>query len=312
MNKESYTSASTFPSKLLHKKVVEDKKIIPIHPQIYITNKCNLNCSFCSCSDRQKTLEMKFDEVKEVIDILSDRGAKAITFSGGGEPLLHEQLNEIIDYAGLKGIEAGLVSNGIALDKLQPHDNLTWCRVSSSDNRVPSYGSIIKAINNNPKTDWAFSHVVTENPDYQIIGSVINFANVFDFTHIRLVSDLHNLDNVPDMKEIEKKLEGIDDNKVIYQGRKDSTSGTKDCYLSLLKPVISSEGVFPCCGSQYAIKGQDRDMVDEMKIGEVKDLAYILDNQKHFDGRVCDVCFYSDYNSAIKKLLNKPTHMNFV
>ena len=80
MNKESFTSASVFPTKLLHKKVVEDGKIIPIHPQIYVTNKCNLNCDFCSCCDRQKKLEMKFVEVIEVIDVLADRGTKAITF----------------------------------------------------------------------------------------------------------------------------------------------------------------------------------------------------------------------------------------
>lgn len=312
MNKESYTAASTFPVKLLHQKVIKDGKIIPIHPQLYVTNKCNLNCSFCSCSDRQKTLEMKFDEVKEVIDILADRGAKAITFSGGGEPLLYPKINEVIDYASEKNIESGLVSNGILLDKLQYHDNLTWCRISSSDDRVSSYDSISKAIKNNPQTDFAFSHVVTANPNYQIIGSIINFANLHDFTHVRLVSDLHDLDNVPEMKEVKKNLEGIDDSKVIYQGRKDSTRGTKDCYISLLKPLISPEGVFPCCGSQYAIKNQDRDMIDEMKMGEVKDLADILDNQKHFDGSICDICYYSEYNNALAKLLTKPDHMGFV
>lgn len=312
MNKESYTAASVFPTKLLHQKVIKDGKIIPIHPQIYITNKCNLNCSFCSCSDRQKTLEMKFDEVQEVIDILADRGAKAITFSGGGEPLLHPKINEIINYADKKNIEAGLVSNGVVLDKLQYHNNLTWCRISSDDNRIPSYDSISKAINNNPKTDWAFSHVVSANPNYQIIGSVINFANLHDFTHIRLVSDLFDLDNVPSMEEVKQNLKRVNDSKVIYQGRKDSTKGTKDCYISLLKPVISPEGVFPCCGSQYAIQGQNRDMVERMKMGNIKDLADILDEQKHFDGSKCTTCYYSQYNQALTKLKNVPKHLNFV
>ena len=324
MNKESYTAASVFPTKLLHKKVVKDNKIIPIHPQIYITNKCNLDCDFCSCSDRQKTLEMKFDEIKEVIDILAERGSKAITFSGGGEPLLHPKVNEIIDYANLNGIEVGLVSNGIALDKLKHHNNLTWCRISSSDDRVPAYNKITKAIENNPQTDWAISHVITENiNDKKIkqIADLVSFSNKHDFTHIRLVSDLLNLDNVLSMDTLRWWLERsfkyyngdeLDFSNVIYQGRKDSTRGTEDCYISLLKPVISPEGVFPCCGSQYAIQGQDRDMVDEMKMGEIKDLADILDNQKQFNGKVCDICYYSEYNSSLKKLLTKPEHLNFV
>ena len=309
---ESYSAASVFPAKLLHQKVIEDGKIIPIHPQIYITNKCNLNCEFCSCSDRQKTLEMKFDEVKEVIDVLADRGAKAITFSGGGEPLVHPKINEIIAYTGLRGVELGLVSNGVALDKLQSHDNLTWCRISSDDSRVPSYSSIEKAVKINSQTNWAFSHVITKNPNYQIMKDMTLFSNWHDFTHIRLVSDLTDLDNVPSMEEVKKNLIGIDDSKVIYQGRKESTRGIKDCYLSLMKPVIAPEGVFPCCGSQYAIQGQDRNMVDAMKMGDIKDLPDILDKQKYFDGSVCDICYYQQYNDALKKLLDKPEHLNFV
>ncbi len=309
---ESYSAASVFPAKLLHQKVIEDGKIIPIHPQIYITNKCNLNCSFCSCSDRQKTLEMKFDEVKEVIDVLADRGAKAITFSGGGEPLVNPKINEIIAYTGLRGIEAGLVSNGVALDKLQSHNNLTWCRISSSDDRSPSYSSIEKAVKINSQTNWAFSHVITKNPNYQIMKDMILFSNWHNFTHVRLVSDLTDLDNVPSMEEVKKNLGEIDDSKLIYQGRKDSTKGIRDCYLSLLKPVIGPEGVFPCCGAQYAIKGQERDMVDAMKMGDIKDLPNILDKQKYFNGSVCDICYYQQYNDALKKLLDKPEHLNFI
>ncbi len=316
MNKDklvrSYTSASTFPTKLLHKKVIEDGKIIPVHAQIIPTNNCNLKCKFCSYADREKNLEIDFNELKKSIDVLASRGTKAITWTGGGETSLYNKINEALNYAGSKGIQSGMVTNGILFDKLTHQNSLTWCRVSSSDDRVPAYEQIKSALKINPQTDFAFSHVVTKNPNYQIMKGVINFANENNFTHIRLVSDLYDLDNVPNMEDIKKNLEGIDDNKVIYQGRKDSTRGTKDCYISLLKPVIGPEGIFPCCGTNYAIKGMKRKPVDEMKMGEIKDLAYILDNQKHFDGKICDTCYYSEYNSALSKLLNKPEHLNFV
>ena len=113
------------------------------------------------------------------------------------------------------------------------------------------------------------------------------------------------------MDEVKRNIK-VDDSKVIYQGRKDSTRGTKDCYISLLKPVIGPEGIFPCCGSQYSIQGQPRDMVNKMKMGDIKDLAEILDNQKHFDGSVCDTCYYSQYNESLSKLKNKPKHINFI
>ncbi len=310
--KQSYTAASSFPNKLLHTKVIRGSEVMPIHPQLYITNKCNLDCEFCSCSDRQKGLEMKFGDVREVVDVLADRGTRAITISGGGEPLLHKQINEIIDYTDTKGIEVGLVSNGIDLDKLDYHNNLTWCRISSADDRTRIYDSITKAIKNNPQTDWAFSHVVTRNPNYYIIKGIINFSNIYDFTHVRLVSDLCDLDNVPSMEEVKKNLKEIDDSKVIYQGRKDSTRGTKNCYISLLKPVISPEGIFPCCGAQYAIKDKKRDMVNEMRMGGIKDLADILDKQKYFNGKVCDICYYQQYNQALSTLLTKLEHKNFI
>jgi len=53
-------------------------------------------------------------------------------------------------------------------------------------------------------------------------------------------------------------------------------------------------------------------MIHEMKMGDIKDLPDILDKQKNFDGSICDTCFYQQYNDALKKLLNKPEHLNFI
>ena len=315
MNKESYTAASTFPSKLLHQKVIKDGKIIPIHIQLSPTNECNLNCSFCSCSDRDKKKSLYYDDIVEVLDVCAERGTKAMTITGGGEPLMFDPINEVIRYTDKKGIEVGLVTNGILLSrKLSYHPNLTWCRISSSDERIPSYRSIEDSLLINPDTDFAFSHVVTRNPNYGLIKEVIDFANQNNFSHIRLVNDLCDLDNTPNMGEVKWQMRraGIEDSKVIYQGRKDSTIGDKDCYISLLKPVIASEGIFGCCGAQYAIHGQPKDMTEKMKMGDIKDLAMILDEQLYFNGDVCDVCYYSQYNSALSLLKNKPEHINFI
>ena len=316
MNRESYTSASVFPSKLLHKKVIEDGKIIPIHLQISPTNACNLHCSYCSCGDRDKKKQLSLEQITKVIDVCAERGTKAITWTGGGSPLMHPDLNEMIDYASSKGIQSGLVTNGLLLNRLDHHDNLTWCRISSSDDRefTDYLISIEYAQEVNPKTDFAFSYVLTKNPNYDLIGKLINLANKNNFTHVRIVSDLCDLDNVPQMDELKMKLkmDKIDDSKVIYQGRKDSTKGTKECYLSLMKPVIVPEGIFGCCGIQYSLHGQPRDMIDKLKMGELKDLKKIIDKQKYFDGSICDTCFYSEYNSALSKLLTKPEHLEFV
>jgi len=313
--KESYTSASVFPTKLLHNKVVDENgKIIPIHIQLSPTNACNLNCSFCSCGDVDRKKKLTLEEIKDVVDISAQRGTKSMTITGGGEPLLHPNINEIINYADSKGIEAGLVTTGTVFKRLKHHNNLTWCRISSSDDRIPSYRQIIDAIKVNPQTDWAFSHVVTRSLTYPILRDMIQFVNSYDFTHVRLVSNLFDLEKVLPMEEIRNRLGKmiVDDSKVIYQGRKVSTKGTKDCYISLLKPVIAPEGIFPCCGVQYAMYGQKRDMISTMRMGKIKDLSKILDKQKQFNGSVCDVCYYSQYNDALEKILNRPEHANFI
>ena len=46
----------------------------------------------------------------------------------------------------------------------------------------------------------------------------------------------------------------VDDKIVIYQGRKKFSRGSAKCLISLIKPLIGSDGnVYPCCGVQYAL-----------------------------------------------------------
>ena len=48
--KDSYTAADNLPIKLIRdetvRKGIEQGKILPIHPQVIPTNKCNMKCSF--------------------------------------------------------------------------------------------------------------------------------------------------------------------------------------------------------------------------------------------------------------------------
>lgn len=304
VNKESYTSASAFPSKLLHINPIDHGKIKPIHAQLILTNECNLNCGFCSYADRDKKKKLKLEQVIDIIDVLYKHGCKSCTLTGGGETLMYSNINETIDYLSLNGIKAGLVTNGKLLDRLKYHDNLTWCRISSSDDRVPSYDKISYALEMNPKTDWAFSHVVTKEPNYETIRGLVDFANKNKFTHIRLVSDLLDLDNVPNLDIVKNHLKrtGIDDHLVIYQGRKDSTKGTKNCYISLLKPMISPEGIMPCCvdeNERTIIKRDNNVLSIPLKDVIIGDICIIGNNS---EGKVINI-FNKIVNDPIEIIL---------
>lgn len=73
---------------------------------------CNENCLFCPCSEneKQKKIVTPYEELKTIIDSLVTHEVTDITISGG-EPTLHPNLVELIQYAQRKGFEITLLSN---------------------------------------------------------------------------------------------------------------------------------------------------------------------------------------------------------
>lgn len=79
-----------------------------------ITTECNMNCPICYAYNRKKSYN-PIDK-KKTIDKLYDYNIKKINFSGG-EPLLVENIIELIKYAKLKGIITELSTNGLLLNE---------------------------------------------------------------------------------------------------------------------------------------------------------------------------------------------------
>ncbi len=229
---------------------------------------------------------------------------------------MHPSANALILAIHEMGIEVGLVSNGILLDKLKDKalNLIVWCRVSLSDNRKfeEIEEPLKRAVKRGKKVDFAFSYVVGERPNIPLICKMIEFANIHDFTHIRLVNDIFIADKLC-MGAVRKALEklGVNDSKVIYQDRGTWTKGTKKCLISLLKPLVSADSkLFPCCGSQYMFKNPKRDYEGEM--GSIEDIESIWAKQKHFDGSQCTKCYYSHYNELLGILTSEIKHKTFV
>lgn len=325
LRRVSYTAASSLPLKLLHSEEVLSGvrlgRVFPVHVQFTPTDRCNLKCSWCSCANDSRKTSIPLEKVRTMVGILKRWSTKAITVTGGGEPLLHPDLPAMLELFHDAGWEIGLVTNAYLFDRLDIGSlcRLRWCRISCSDDRgleSNSLGEIVEgAVDRGPMIDWAFSYVVTKDFNAKRLAGYLAFANEHKFTHVRVVSDLLDLENVPDMDTVRHAvhLEGADDHLAIYQGRKDFTRGTKQCWISLLKPVISAEGkVFPCCGAQYSLTTPTLNMPPELCMGEIKDLDDILAHQWHFDGSICYRCYYSNYNMMLGSLLSPVEHQAFV
>jgi MoaA/NifB/PqqE/SkfB family radical SAM enzyme len=322
----SYTSANSLPAKLLRdwenlRGIAETRRILPIHPQFVPTNRCNLSCPFCSCVEEDRDVEMDLADALRIIGDLARLGARAVTITGGGDPLMHPRIGDIVDAFWASGIKVGLVTNGTLLHRAPPEalDRLTWCRISNGDFReltdatAERYARVVQA---HPGVDWAFSHVVGTEPNLDEIERVVGFANAWRFTHVRLVPDLLVADEVPLLwAESELRARGrVDLSRTIFQARAESDHG-RDCYVGALKPVIGADcRVYACCGVQYAHAVPSKRMPESLCLGSAFDLEGLMrGSDVPLDGRGCARCYYRQYNEVLGALMaSRPEHEEFV
>jgi len=323
--KINYTAAESFPTKViadrdLAESIDVNRIIPPIHLQLSPTNRCNLNCPFCSCSQVDRKQQLTIDELKEIANISASLGTKAVTITGGGEPLLHPEINTLIDVFHDLGVQIGLVSNGKAAKKLQGSsiDKITWIRVSFDDYREfnDEFISNMNHLVTSGHTDMAFSYVVSANVNLSGVEKIMNYANLNDFTHVRFVSDIY-FPNEESINTITQhfKVNKINDDRAIYQARSKFTKGQKDCFVSLLKPIIAADGyIYPCCGVQYALaENKDQKQFPEcMRMGHYSELPKIINATQNFDGSMCVKCYYKNYNDVLSLLMGDLKHKEFV
>lgn len=81
------------------------------------TNRCNLKCSHCyRDSGKEAKGELTTEEAKIVIDQIAKANFKIMIFSGG-EPLMREDIFELINYASKIGLRPVLGTNGTLISK---------------------------------------------------------------------------------------------------------------------------------------------------------------------------------------------------
>jgi len=105
--------ARKLPSHLLQ--FAGDKKPVVVWN---MTKRCNLRCIHCYSSSRDEpfTGELSTAEAKRMIEDLSSFGVPVLLFSGG-EPLMRDDLPELVAYAGKKGIRPVISTNGTLLTR---------------------------------------------------------------------------------------------------------------------------------------------------------------------------------------------------
>lgn len=308
----------------------------PIYMRIKPTNRCCHKCFFCvynyDFSKMHETTNMQdeipIDKMNEILEDISQIGVKAITLSGGGEPLQHKNIKEILDKTVECGLDLSLLTNGQLLtDNIA--DKLThakWIRASidyfDSTSFKNSRGCNEVAFNqltNNIKhfskykenCELGVNYIITKD-NYKHLDESIEFLSSLGIDNVRYspvwTPDFYNYhENIKE--EVVESLHKIRENTNItvydsYNISADITNRSYEkCYFMQVVPVIGADlNVYNCHNKAYSNDG---------KIGSIKDrkfseLWYSEESKKYFETfNAKDSCNHQCANDKKNKHLHE-------
>lgn len=148
-NKYSEYKITFFPEKL--QSFVSGKITAPIYVRVKPINRCDHSCFFCAYSTGFRKHDNKENHIisgmhtdmvhediiptakmLEILEDFRDIGVKAVTYSGGGEPLMHRDIVQIMQTTLDYNIDLSIITNGQMLVKrrAQVLAPAKWVRVS--------------------------------------------------------------------------------------------------------------------------------------------------------------------------------------
>ena len=101
----------------------------PHHAQWLITRKCNYRCAGCNVWKEQDPRELETAEIKKGLDILKKMGIVDLVLSGG-EPLLRDDIGEILDYASKRFVTTVCDNGSMAAEKIDSLRNVDFVAIS--------------------------------------------------------------------------------------------------------------------------------------------------------------------------------------
>jgi radical SAM protein with 4Fe4S-binding SPASM domain len=263
---------------------------VPVHLNIDLTGICNQKCIWCFFKggiDENTDVKRDQDLRKHIVDTFkvlnvikdfADHGGKAITFVGGGEPLMHPDALLIILQAQLRGIKTGLITNlstKLNNNLITVLSKMEFIRVSLDASTRDTYKFIHgvdhfdKVISNmkriRPKTLGISFLVHREN--YEDIRGIFEIAGSVCADYVQFKPVYQNekeLEKLPTIGEIEfniKNSKGEYTGEILneYESRlkklwvKSKPYPYVKCQISKYRIHIGSDGnIYPCCIFKYS------------------------------------------------------------
>ena len=206
---------------------------------VEITNNCNLSCKFCP-HNKRKPKFISLDEFKIILNKLHGY-TKYLYLHVLGEPLLHPDINTLIDMASNE-YNVNITTNGYLIDKIKNNHNIRQINISlHSFNK--DYISLDKYMNNifetidNLSSSTYFSLRLWTNNSYS--------KDMIDMINKRYNVDIDTLDN---FKIKENVFLNTSEEFIWPSLDNDIYEETGTCYA--LKDhigILADGSIVPCC-----------------------------------------------------------------
>lgn len=160
----------------------------PFFVIVSVTQKCNLNCSFCYNTEYVRynnPSEMNTEQVKQIIDKLSDAGCLGIGFNGG-EPTLRDDICELVSYANSKDLIPLIATNATLIDKKYAEklrsSGLCYAQVSLDGN--PGTHDFLRGKKGTYKETLKGLKNLVDSGVYVSVAMVVTKKNYYEIEHV--------------------------------------------------------------------------------------------------------------------------------
>jgi Predicted Fe-S oxidoreductases len=206
--------------------ILNGKRTAPIYVRIKPTNVCNQNCYYCGSKDDNVPEERTFNQramipwgkMQEILCDISNMGVKAVTFSGGGEPLIYPYIEDTLEIVKQNNIDYSVITNGQALEgrKAELLADAKWIRVSLESAHASTYESI-RGVNTFDRIIQNISDFIQKKSPSCTVGinCVVtrdNFQEIYDLCKLMSTLGVNNVKLSPlrldgDLREYHKPIQ---------------------------------------------------------------------------------------------------------
>ncbi len=280
---------------------------------IYPVYGCNFSCRGCLCSkDNQERVFMDFEKFKTLALQLKAQGVRAIEFCGGGEPLLHPRIGDMISWITNRlHMEFGVITNGSLLTDELNYILLTRAKYVRVSLYVNSYKVVIKKIKKlvELKKELGSETVVgakflIDDKNEEKVKELVKLTKVIGVDHIS-VKALRGDGQIVDFSQVEKEIKEQDIPNLSCNLSK--TRITEPCWLSPIHTLIDPLGdVYICC--YYMDRKADHCIgnVFEKPFSEIWGSSTHYKKISNISIEKCNVfdCRWHIYNNTMKELVS--------